>query len=321
MTAYDQYIRASGAIDGVGGLSKPRVLVLGGGGFLGTHLCNHLKAAGHIVTAFDRSFSPSLYPQVERISGDFTIISEVKRALQGKDFVFHLIHGTNPPMVNSDIRGDLERTVQPTISLLEECVAENIKRVVYLSSGGTVYGDNGMVASRESDPTIPVSAYGAHKLLIENYLRVFATSLHLDYLIIRLSNPYGPLQPIGKGVGLIVALIDALRNGRTIDIFGDGENLRDYIYVTDAIRAIVRSMTYSGRHKVFNIGSGEGKSINEIVQLLEVTMGAKLKKNVLPARSFDVRKSILDISLAKNELGWHPNTDIHDGIKQTLINL
>ncbi|MBB2970083.1 NAD-dependent epimerase/dehydratase family protein [Mesorhizobium sp. RMAD-H1] len=302
-------------------MSQPRVLVLGGGGFIGTHLCNELVAAGCEVRAFGRSASTSLHEKVDYLRGDFNDFSKVKEALQGQDYVYHLIHGTNPPRVNSDIQGDIERTIKPTISLLDECVAKQVNRVIFLSSGGTVYGNNGMVASRESDPTIPMNAYGTHKLLIENYLRVFASDRQLDYLIVRLSNPYGPLQPVGKGVGLIAAVIDAIKNDHPIDIYGDGETQRDYIYIADAVKAMTSAITYDGIYKIFNIGSGEGKSVNEIVALVEATMGKKAQKNQRPGRSFDVRKSILDISLARNELAWHPRIDLNDGIKLTVKSL
>lgn len=299
-------------------MSKRRVLVLGGGGFVGTHLCNQLLMDGYEVRSFGRTASTSLHSDIEFLRGDISDLERIKRALVGQDYVYHLIHGTNPPKVNSDIAGDLNRTIHPTISLLDECAEANVKKIIFISSGGTVYGDNGMVASRESDPTIPMNAYGAHKLLIENYLRVFSYTKKQDYLVLRLSNPYGPLQSVAKGVGLIAAVIDAIKNGRAIDIYGDGETQRDYIYVGDAVRAMKSAIAYNGNHKIFNIGSGEGKSVNEIIALVEQAMGMKAKKKPLPGRDFDVRKSVLDISLAKNELDWHPNIDLRAGINLTL---
>lgn len=302
-------------------LSNERVVVLGGGGFVGTHLCNRLSLAGYKVRAFGRRESKSFHSQVEFQCGDFADRDQIRRALAGQDYVFHLIHGTSPPKVNTDISGDIIRTINPTLSLLSQCVEHEVKKVIFVSSGGTVYGNNGMIASRESDPTMPMSAYGAHKLLIENYLRVFSSTKQLDYLIFRLSNPYGPLQSINKGVGLIAAVIDALRNDRAVDIYGDGETQRDYIYIEDAVRAMELAISYEGTHKIFNIGSGEGKSVNEIISLIEKTMDVKAKRNILPRRSFDVRKSVLDISLIRNELDWHPNVDLRDGIKLTVNSL
>lgn len=302
-------------------LSNQRVLVLGGGGFVGTHLCNRLVLAGYNVRAFGRKKPTSLHNDIEFLSGDFADINQVRHALVGQDYVYHLIHGTSPPKVNSDITGDIIRTINPTLSLLSQCAEHEIKKVIFISSGGTVYGNNGMIASRESDPTLPMSAYGAHKLLIENYLRVFSSTKQLDYMIFRLSNPYGPLQSVNKGVGLIAAVIDAIRNDRTVDIFGDGETQRDYIYIEDAVRAMVSAISYQGTHKIINIGSGEGKSINEIISLIEQAMGVKAKKNTLPGRSFDVRKSVLDISLIRNELDWHPYVDLSDGINLTVNSL
>ncbi|GAA5540235.1 MULTISPECIES: NAD-dependent epimerase/dehydratase family protein [Brucella] len=299
-------------------MSEQRVLVLGGTGFVGTHLCNQLLSAGYKVFSFGRTASTALHPDIEFLRGDFSDAEQIKRALVDQDYVFHLVHGTNPPKVNFDIAGDIVRTINPTISLLDLCAEASVKKVIFVSSGGTVYGDNGMVASRESDPTIPMNAYGAHKLLIENYLRVFSYTRQLDYLILRLSNPYGPLQPVAKGVGLIAAVIDAIKNGRAVDVYGDGETQRDYVYIGDAVRAMESAIAYKGSHKIFNIGSGEGKSVNEIISLVENAMSVKAKRNPLPGRIFDVRKSVLDISLVRNELDWHPNVDLRDGINATV---
>ncbi|KAB2774833.1 NAD-dependent epimerase/dehydratase family protein [Brucella anthropi] len=302
-------------------MSKQRVLVLGGGGFVGTHLCNQLSIAGYKVRAFGRTASTSWHSDIEFWRGDFSDVKQVKRALVGQDYVYHLIHATNPPKVNADIMGDLIRTIHPTISLLDQCAESNVRKVIFVSSGGTVYGENGMVASRESDATIPMNAYGAHKLLIENYLRVFSCTKQQDYLILRLSNPYGPFQPVAKGVGLIATVIDAIKNGRSVDVYGDGETQRDYIYIGDVVKAMEAAIAYAGNHKIFNIGSGEGKSVNEIISLVEHAMGVKAKKNTLPGRVFDVRKSVLDISLVRNELGWHPYVDLRDGINFTVSSL
>ncbi|MBC8719032.1 NAD-dependent epimerase/dehydratase family protein [Ochrobactrum sp. Marseille-Q0166] len=302
-------------------MSNQRILVMGGGGFLGTHLCNQLAFSGYTVRAFGRSRSKLLSKNVEFIYGNFENTDEVRAALIGQDCVYHLIHGTNPPNVNNDITGDILRSINPTISLLSQCSEYRFKKIIFISSGGTVYGNNGIVASREDDPTMPIGAYGAHKLLIENYLRVFFATKQLDYLIFRLSNPYGPLQSTSKGIGLIRAVIDAVRNNRPVNIYGDGETQRDYIYIEDAVRAMETAMSYKGTHKIFNIGSGEGKSINEVITLVEQVMKVRVNKKILPDRNFDVRKSVLDISLAKSELNLVPNTDLKSGINFTVNSL
>lgn len=208
-----------------------KILVLGGGGFIGTNLCNQLVASGRPVVAFGRSFSERLSPKVKRISGNFGDISEIREAVKEADIVYHLIHGTNPPSVNNNIISDLSLTVQPTVSMLEACVEAGVKRVIFASSGGTVYGLNGKIASREDDFTAPISAYGAHKLLIENYLRVFYQTKGLEYISLRISNPYGPYQPVHTGVGLIAAILHAVKEEVTVPVFGDGQNERDYIYI------------------------------------------------------------------------------------------
>ncbi|MEN5277299.1 NAD-dependent epimerase/dehydratase family protein [Brucella sp. TWI432] len=300
---------------------KARVLVFGGSGFIGTHLCKQLLQDGYEVSVFSRSLPTQVDSRIEYIRGDFSDAMSVQNAVIGYDYVFHLIHGTNPPSVNADIAGDIDRSILPTLTLLDACSRSDIKKILFLSSGGTVYGDNGMIASRESDPTVPMNAYGAHKLLLENYFRVYASSKKLDYTILRLSNPYGPLQAINKGVGLIAAVINAIKIGFPLDVYGDGSTQRDFIHAADAVRAMSAAIAYKGDYKIFNIGSGEGRSISEIISLVEQAMCGVVIKNFLPERSFDVRKSILDISLIRNELDWHPEIDLRDGISMTIKSL
>ncbi len=302
-------------------MSKARVLVLGGAGFIGAHLCKQLLREGYDVSVFGRSYPKRKSKYIQYILGDFSDAECVQRVVAGFDYVFHLIHGTTPPNVNSDIVGDIHRSVLPTLSLLDACSKHSVKKVLFISSGGTVYGNNEMIASRESDPTIPMNAYGAHKLLLENYLRVFASSKHLDYTILRLSNPYGPLQSVDKGVGLIAATINAIETEVPLDIYGDGESQRDFIFIEDAVAAMTKAIAYTGDFKIFNIGSGEGRSVNDIITAVEEAMSRSVKKNFLSQRSFDVKKSILDISLIRNELDWHPTTDLRDGINVTIGNL
>ncbi|SCD22799.1 hypothetical protein BR141012304_10357 [Brucella inopinata] len=298
-----------------------RVLVFGGSGFIGTHLCDRLQADGYEVGVFGRSRPSSMNDRIEYISGDFSDREAVQRAVRGYGYVFHLIHGTNPPSVNTDISGDVHRSILPTLTLLEACSLASVEKVLFLSSGGTVYGNNGMIASRESDPTVPMNAYGAHKLLLENYLRVYANTKQLDYTVLRLSNPYGPHQSVEKGVGLIAAVINAIKTGGALNVFGDGRTQRDYIFIGDAVSAMSSAVPYSGEHKIFNVGSGEGRSVKEIISIVEEIMGRPVSKNYLPERSYDVKKSILDISLIRNELDWQPATDLRDGINITIGNL
>ncbi|MEN5297748.1 NAD-dependent epimerase/dehydratase family protein [Brucella sp. TWI559] len=297
---------------------KARVLVFGGSGFIGTHLCKQLLQDGYEVSVFSRSLPTQIDSRIEYIRGDFSEAMSVQNAVIGYDYVFHLIHGTNPPSINADIVGDIHRTIIPTLSLLEACSVNSIKKIVFLSSGGTVYGNNGMIASRESDPTLPINAYGAHKLLIENYFRIYAGSKNLNYNIIRLSNPYGLFQSINKGVGLVAAVINSIKTGSPLNIYGDGEIQRDFIYISDAVRAMSAVLEYSGGSKIFNVGIGKGRSIMDVIYSVEEAMNQKVIKNYLPPRQIDVSKSILDVSLARTELNWQPEVELEEGIMQIV---
>ncbi|QPC87441.1 NAD-dependent epimerase/dehydratase family protein [Mesorhizobium sp. NBSH29] len=294
------------------------ILVLGGTGFIGATLSNRLADLSYRVRAFGRAPSEHLNHKVEFYRGDFSNPADVEGALHGQDIVFHLVQGTPPSLVDADIAGDLQRTVFPTLSLLQQCLKSHAKRVIFVSSGGTVYGEPVGHVLHEESTTSPISGYGAHKLLIENYLHIFHQNHAMDCRVARLSNPYGPHQDPQKGVGLIAAVATAIAAGQPISIFGTGQNERDYLYISDAIDALLKLMSYEGDHRLFNVGSGIGRSILDIIAAVEAVSGLTAKRNFLPTRPFDVSRNVLDVGLAKRELAWRPTTPLLEGIALTL---
>jgi UDP-glucose 4-epimerase len=189
-----------------------------------------------------------------------------------------------------------------------------VKKIIFLSSGGTVYGKANFLPITESHLTNPCCSYGIHKLTIEKYLALFFQLYGLDYTILRASNPYGPHQNIGRNQGLIATTINRIQNGLPLEVWGDGSVIRDYLHVQDLVSAGIRVLNYEGPHKIFNISSGKGRSINEVIQIISKQMGKKAKIIHLAERGFDVESNILSNELAKNELGWMPLMSIEEYI-------
>jgi len=297
-------------------------VVLGGKGFIGSHLIEELSKSKARVKCFDRpdpvraaelySFD---YTNVEVVEGDFLNEGDLKRALRGTDVCFHLVSTTLPANSNDDPVFDIETNVAGTVRLLQACIEEGVKKIIFISSGGTVYGTPQQIPISEDHPTDPICSYGITKLAIEKYLALFHHLYGLDYRVLRVSNAYGERQRIKSSQGVIaVFLAKALRNEQ-LEIWGDGSVVRDYIHVSDVIKALIKVTVYRGKHRIFNIGSGQGKNLNEVIDVIEKVIDRKVKKQYIKSRKFDVPVNILDTSLARAELKWIPETSFEEGIK------
>lgn len=299
-----------------------KCLILGGGGFLGSHLADALLAEGHAVRIFDR---PNLLryrtfrteEAVEWVEGDFVDSEQTDRAVAGCDAVYHLVSTTLPRSSNENPAYDVETNVIGTLHLLEAARRHQVRRFVFVSSGGTVYGMPQTVPIRESHPTDPICSYGIGKLAIEKYLHLFHLLHGLDYCILRMANPFGERQRVATAQGAVAVFLDLALRNEEIRIWGDGTVVRDYFYVGDAAAALTKALTYQGSHRTFNIGSGSGLSLNDIVAAVEDLIGAPLRKTYLPRRAFDVPVSVLDISNASEYLDWRPTVSFVDGLART----
>lgn len=294
-------------------------LILGGNGFIGSHLVDSLLAAGHQVRVFDKYEERYRQPLqgVDYRFGDFGNRGSLSEALTGIDVVYHLISTSLPKTSNDDPAFDVQSNVIETIFLLEQCVTRKVKKVIYISSGGTVYGIPRTVPIAEDSPTDPQCSYGITKLTIEKYLALFHQLHGLEYSIVRPSNPYGSrLNPSGIQ-GAIPVFLGKAALGEPIEIWGDGTVIRDYIYIDDLIEGICQVAAYAGAEKIFNLGSGQGCSLQELVTIMEVVTSSALPVVFKEGRSFDIPEIVLDISRAKQELGWVPRTGIETGIRAT----
>lgn len=301
------------------GLKGVSCLVLGGGGFIGRALIEALRQRGARITGFGR-ISPfgAMPDDVPWIHGEFTDRVALARATQGNEIVFHLLGGSTPESSNADPLSDLLAGAAATLSLLDICRTEGIRKIVFASSGGTVYGVPQHVPIKENATTDPISAYGVNKLAVEKYLNLYRHLHGIDCAILRVSNPFGALQSPWRRQGLIANTIFRLLVGEPIEIWGDGSVVRDYVYIGDLVEAFVAAALYTGPHTVFNIGSGFGLSVKTVVAEVARTLGVDDMKLVFkPGRSADVPVNVLDIALAQAELGWSPHTPWPTAIAET----
>ena len=296
-----------------------RALVLGGNGFVGSHLVDRLLREQHCVRVFDRreEFYREPIVGVEYCYGDYGNRTLLAEALHHMDMVFHLISTTVPKTSNDDPAFDLMSNVVETIYLLEQCVEQGIKKIVFLSSGGTVYGRPASVPVSEDSPTDPECSYGITKLTIEKYLALFNHLYGLDYVVLRPSNPYGARQNPEGIQGAISVFLGKIAAGKPIEIWGDGEIVRDYVFVEDLVDGIYRAAVQPVSSRIFNLGSGEGHSLNALVEIMRHVFGGEIRVVYTPKRSFDVPKIYLDIRRATEQLGWRPSTSLEAGVQQT----
>jgi UDP-glucose 4-epimerase len=291
-------------------------LILGGNGFIGSHLVDQLLAEGHRVRVFDKNeeYYRKPLPQVDYQYGDFGNRGLLMEALTDVDAVFHLISTTLPKTSNDDPAFDVQSNVIETLFLLEQCVTRKVTKLVFISSGGTVYGKPSIVPIPEDSPTDPECSYGITKLTIEKYLYLYWYLHGLDYCILRLANAYGERQRPTATQGVIPVFLERVLRNDEIVIWGDGSVIRDYIHVTDIARALTQALMYSGETKIFNIGSGQGHHLKEVIHIIENIAGQQIQVKYTDARSFDVPINVLDITRARNDLNWTPTVSLQEGI-------
>jgi len=299
-------------------MSRRSAIVFGGGGFIGTNLCRRLASSGYEVRAFGHScLFPQALAEVEWISGDFADRSAVARALEPGAIVFHLIHSTLPHAA-SQSSSDTQGTITPTLGLLDACRTAGVARVVFVSSGGTVYGNATHIPTPETTPSAPITPYALSNVAIEQSLALCHKRDGLEYRVLRAGNPYGPFQTANRNQGVIATMIKRALGGDKIDIWGDGSVVRDFVYIDDLIDALLLSAETNSHHRIFNIASGRGRSVSEIIAAIAEALHRPVEINWLPGRPSDVAVSVLAIDRAKEVLGWAPKVGFVEGLERTI---
>ncbi len=296
-----------------------RVLIIGGNGFIGSHLTRFLVDQDQEVKVYSRSqniYCPPI-PNVTYVMGDLADQVLIASALKDIDIVYQLMSGTIPSTSNQNPTDDVNSNVINTLKLLQACVDASIQKVIFASSGGTVYGIPRSIPITEDHPTNPICSYGITKLMIEKYLSLFHYLYGLDYTILRIANPYGSYQnPTGK-IGVITIFLNQIMQNQPLKIWGNGETVRDYLYVSDVIQALYRAQTHGLPEKLFNIGSGKGTSLNLLLDKMRIVIRQDFKVEYASSRVVDVPTNVLDISRAERIMGWQPRVPMEDGLQKT----
>lgn len=303
-----------------------KVAIFGGGGFIGSAIADRLLLEGHSLRIFER---PRVEPyrkfaeteDVTWLTGDLMNTHDVGAAVDGVEVVVHLVSTTLPKSSNDDPIYDVQSNLVATLQLLNLMVAKGVKKIVFISSGGTVYGNPCYLPIDEKHPTEPLVSYGITKLAIEKYLLMYQRMHGIKAVVLRVSNPFGDRQRIETAQGAVAAFLSKALRSMPIEIWGDGSVERDYLYIGDVAEAFARAVAYSGPHSVFNISSGKGTSLNEVIRLIERVTGTSVERNYQPGRPFDVPVSVLDNALACRELGWSPQVSLEDGIMRTAAHM
>ena len=307
-------------------------LILGGCGFIGRHVALLLARSGIEVTLAgpnEPNFSPppALAARIRWVRFDLAT-ADWDALAEGVSTIHHYAWTTVPASANADPAADLAANVLPTVRLLEALRRRRERlgwapTTVFASSGGTVYGRLRRVPAREDDALAPITAYGVSKVAVEFYLNLYRTLHGLDCRVARLANPFGAGQDVSRGQGAVTAFLDHALRREPIVVWGDGEVVRDYVHILDAVAGLVALALAPPLEErwIFNVGSGRGVSLNGVLAELELRLGRPLEVRRVAGRPFDVPTSVLDVSRAREVLGWGPKLSFGAGVTRTLADL
>ena len=308
------------------GKSMPKILLLGGTGFIGRNLAySYTQKPSYEVTLFARNAVKDegllRRDNLKMVRGDFEQYNDFRGLVKDYDIVFHLACATTPANSGKCSAARISSDISATANLLEACIREDVGKVVFLSSGGAIYGANGKVPSSENDPRLPLSYYGYQKQAIEELYGYYGRVHGLKHGIVRLSNPYGPLQNPTSGLGVVTNFIHRVLSGDPLQIFGDGSVVRDFIYISDAVRGMREIADYDGCETIFNLGSGCGLSILEVAYGIQEVLNRFVEVEYLPSRVADVPRNYLSMDKYEEIFGPLCPISFSEGVERTARHL
>jgi len=297
-----------------------KTLVLGGCGFVGRHIIETFSNENMAIVVLDFHANPAhSTPHCTYVAGDFSDNAKID-ALMARHSITHVIHlvsTTLPQSSNENKAYDVESNVIQTLHLLDLCVKHRVQRLLFMSSGGTVYGVPQQLPVDEKHPTNPLCSYGVSKLAVEKYLFLYRHLYGLDYVVLRAANPYGPGQNPLSGQGIVASFIHKISTGQHLDVWGDGNVVRDYFHVRD-LANLTKIALISPESGIFNAGSGQGTSINQLIDMLGSLVGRPVEVKYRKERDFDVPEIVLDCTLAESTFGWRASTTLREGINECM---
>ena len=299
------------------------ILLVGGLGFIGKNLTNRLIKDQHNLVVYDYlSYSNNnVNSSISYIQGELIDTKKIVSILKKYriDIVFHLSSTLKPSSSFDDYMNEYNSIILPTYRLLTILAKENIK-IIYFSSGGAVYGKGLNEPILEATPLKPINYYGHSKIVLEEAILLENRISGLEYTILRPSNPYGKGQNLYGRQGLIAVILGNIVQNKPVQIWGDGTIVRDYIYIDDLTNAISSLLGVNHSNHIYNIGSGEGYSINEILINIKEILGVDIDIKYFHERKIDSKYMILDITRLKNTITFTPNS-LRDGINKFILDL
>lgn len=295
-----------------------KILVTGGCGFIGSHVVDAYVASGHDVAVIDNLSTGTIGNLNPAATFYETDINHELEAIfdAGKfDVVNHHAAQINVRTSVEDPLFDARVNVLGTLNLLRLAARHGVKRFVYASSGGAVYGEPRTYPIDESTPVNPLSPYGVSKVAAEAYITTFARLYDLGYVVLRYSNVYGPRQISKSEAGVISIFTDCILKNAACRVYGDGRQTRDYVFVADVVDANMRALQCGSN--TYNIGTGVETSVNDLIDMLSGILGKEIEHRHEAPRPGEVCRNVLDFSRARAQLGWCPRTTIQDGIQKT----
>ena len=290
--------------------------MLGASGFIGSYLTKQLSSQANII-GYD--LVPPCNDSYEFVQGDFPTENNFEYILKTYkiDVIFHLISTTTPMIGTSRVTQEISENIIPTINLLESMKNTGTKRIIFTSSGGTVYGESRGHPSKCEDLLYPICSYGVQKLAIEQYFQLYNHLYDLVCIVARISNPYGAFLQEGRTQGIIPIFLLNLLSGKPITLYG--ETVRDYIHISDVINVLISLGFYKGKQRVFNVATGVPTRLDSLVHTLEnIAKKEFVAVNRHGIRACDVYENVLNINDTIRELNWKPIISLEDGISMTL---
>lgn len=295
------------------------ITVIGAAGFVGRHMVRALAGAGHRVLALSRAALPDSLPGVEQITGTFDRPGDYLYCLSRSAVVVHAASASTPGSTAGQPLSELRINLGPTLALIEALQETPGCRLVYLSSGGSLYGNTAAGAATEEHLLRPRSYHGAGKVAAEHFIRAWAAQFRGRAVILRPSNLYGPGQSLRSGFGIVPTAFDKILRHEPLTVWGDGLSVRDYLYIDDFVelcRAVIAAPMRPGVD-VVNAASGIGVSVDELLRAIETVTGRTLARHYDPTRPVDLLQVTLDIGKAGSRYGWRPATPLAEGLART----
>ncbi len=307
---------------------KKNCIIVGGSGFIGQNLIRAIDKKKYNITLLGRettdfSFIDNYYYEqnINTIKGDFSNQKTFINSFKGQDCILNLLGASLPGTSMINPKHDIDFNIIPSLYILQAATLNGVKKIIFSSSGGAVYGDSRSKPTSEEHTTNPLNMYGISKLTIEKMLLAWNKIYGMENIILRIGNAYGVGQKNDKNFGAVAVFVDKIINKKKIEVWGSGNVVRDYVYIDDVVNAFNLALNINleqSQPKVYNIGSGVGTSVNALIEIIEKLSKIKSIIEYQSERALDVKENILNIDAARKYLLYDPKYSIEDGIKKML---